>query len=281
MPARRRRMHASPRPWRRAASPAIRKCWKRGRDSPRPNYNPRSRRRLDGLGDGHFAVRDVLFKYHAACYGTHETIEGILRLKDTEGSPPPTSTASPSRCARPSLGHVQHPGADHAARGSSACASLPPSRSSPATRASRRSPTPVRDSRLVAVRDQVSVEARTGSGDWDGTRVAVSLRDGRTLESTVDLNILASDLDQRQRLEAKFAGLATCCSQSPRARLSLPSSGASTPSRRRPAWSSWRASRFQPPCSWENEGSPSEWRGFLSIGATRPLPIRRGPARPS
>jgi len=36
---------------------------------------------LDGLGE-HFEVRDVLFKYHAACYGTHASIESALKLQE-------------------------------------------------------------------------------------------------------------------------------------------------------------------------------------------------------
>lgn len=34
---------------------------------------------LDGL-DGHFFTREILFKYHAACYGTHSTIEAARSL---------------------------------------------------------------------------------------------------------------------------------------------------------------------------------------------------------
>ena len=36
-------------------------------------------RALDGL-DGHFFTREILFKYHAACYGTHSTIEAARSL---------------------------------------------------------------------------------------------------------------------------------------------------------------------------------------------------------
>ena len=36
---------------------------------------------LDGLGEG-FHTRDVLFKYHAACYGTHASIEALTRLRN-------------------------------------------------------------------------------------------------------------------------------------------------------------------------------------------------------
>jgi 2-methylcitrate dehydratase PrpD len=36
---------------------------------------------LEGLGNG-FEVRDVLFKYHAACHGVHATIEALQALQD-------------------------------------------------------------------------------------------------------------------------------------------------------------------------------------------------------
>lgn len=35
---------------------------------------------LDGLGDG-FEVRDVLFKYHAACHGVHATVEALQAIR--------------------------------------------------------------------------------------------------------------------------------------------------------------------------------------------------------
>jgi hypothetical protein len=67
----------------------------------------------------------------------------------------------------------------------------------------------MRDPSLVAARDRVTVAARTGSGDWDGTGVALSLRDGRLLEDSVDLNIPTADVEhQWDRLAAKFASLA-------------------------------------------------------------------------
>src|SRR5262249_9809788 len=40
--------------------------------------------RVGSWSEGDYAIRDVLFKYHAACFGTHATIEGVLRLKERE-----------------------------------------------------------------------------------------------------------------------------------------------------------------------------------------------------
>src|SRR5262249_47436116 len=40
--------------------------------------------RVESWSEGRYAIRDVLFKYHAACFGTHATIEGVLRLKERE-----------------------------------------------------------------------------------------------------------------------------------------------------------------------------------------------------
>jgi 2-methylcitrate dehydratase PrpD len=39
---------------------------------------------LDGLGTK-FHTRNVLFKYHAACYGTHASMEALTRLRDAHG----------------------------------------------------------------------------------------------------------------------------------------------------------------------------------------------------
>ncbi len=39
---------------------------------------------LDGFGE-RFHTRDVLFKYHATCYGTHASIEALARLRNAHG----------------------------------------------------------------------------------------------------------------------------------------------------------------------------------------------------
>ncbi|MGH2607989.1 MAG: MmgE/PrpD family protein, partial [Tepidiformaceae bacterium] len=164
---------------------------------------------LSGLGD-RYAVRDVLFKYHAACYGTHETIEAILRLKERHALQP--GQVSGIRLTVPrghlSMCNIQEPQTPlegkFSLRFTAALAAVTGDASEQAF-----TPTAVRNPALVSMRDRVTVEARSGSADWDGTRVSLALTDGRQVEESVDLNIPASDLDvQWERLTAKFASLA-------------------------------------------------------------------------
>jgi 2-methylcitrate dehydratase PrpD len=163
---------------------------------------------LAGLGDS-YAVRDVLFKYHAACYGTHETIEAILRLKASNqldaGDVRRIQLTVPR--GHLSMCNIQEPTTPlegkFSLRFTAALALVTGDASEQAF-----TPEAVREPDLVGVRDRVTVEARDGSADWDGTRVTLSLADGRTLEDAVDLNVPAADLEvQWQRLSAKFESL--------------------------------------------------------------------------
>ncbi|MEX0784789.1 MAG: MmgE/PrpD family protein [Dehalococcoidia bacterium] len=164
---------------------------------------------LSGLGD-RYAVRDVLFKYHAACYGTHETIEAILRLKEQNavvaGDVERILLTVPR--GHLSMCNIQEPSTPlegkFSLRFTAALALVTGDASEQAF-----TPAAVREPALTSVRDRVTVESRTGSADWDGTRVSLALSDGRRLEESVDLNIPASDLDvQWERLTTKFASLA-------------------------------------------------------------------------
>ncbi|MEX1103861.1 MAG: MmgE/PrpD family protein, partial [Dehalococcoidia bacterium] len=164
---------------------------------------------LSGLGD-RYAVRDVLFKYHAACYGTHETIEAILRLKEQNavvaGDVERILLTVPR--GHLSMCNIQEPSTPlegkFSLRFTAALALVTGDASEQAF-----TPAAVREPALTSVRDRVTVESRSGSADWDGTRVSLALNDGRQLEESVDLNIPAPDLDvQWERLSTKFTSLA-------------------------------------------------------------------------
>ncbi|MGE5596849.1 MAG: MmgE/PrpD family protein [Hyphomicrobiales bacterium] len=153
-----------------------------------------------------FAIRDVLFKYHAACYGTHETIEGVLRLRERNGIAPddvagieltvPAGNLRMCNIREPATGlegkfSMRFAAALALATGDTTEAAF--------TDAATREPA------LVAVRDRVEVRASDGGA---GTTVAVRLRDGRELREHVDLTVPAQDLEQQwERLAAKFRGL--------------------------------------------------------------------------
>lgn len=158
---------------------------------------------------GGFALRSVLFKYHAACYGTHSAIEGVLRLKAANHLSPEDVTAIHLSVPEAALGmcNIQDPRTGlegkFSLRFTSALALASDDTSETAFTDSA-----VRDDALRALSQRVSV---SGSGEAQGgTEVAIHLSDGRRLTERVDVNTPATDLDlQWSRLATKFSGLAT------------------------------------------------------------------------
>jgi 2-methylcitrate dehydratase PrpD len=171
-------------------------------------------RALAGLGEGH-GIRGVLFKYHAACYGTHETIEGVLRLKERHGLRPDEVRSIRLKVPPGNLNmcNIQEPRTALEGKFSlrfTAALAL----AGDGTGEQAFTDHAVADRALVAVRDRVTVEARSGteggSGIGAGTEVTLALADGRDLREFVNLDIPATDLDQQwRRLEAKFMSLAS------------------------------------------------------------------------
>ncbi len=166
-------------------------------------------RALARLGED-FAIRGVLFKYHAACYGTHETIEGILRLKQLQGLQPESVDSITLYVPRGHLAmcNIQEPQTALEGKFSlrfTAALALGHGDASDAAFTDAR----VHDPRLVALRDRVSVAVNDGEHFTGGTQVVVRSHDGGELRENVDLTIPATDLDhQWEKLAAKFRSLA-------------------------------------------------------------------------
>lgn len=169
---------------------------------------PHPERALPGAGE-RYAVRDVLFKYHAACYGTHETIEAMLRARERGVTPEdvrevrlhvPAGHLAMCNIAQPSTPLE----GKFSLRFTAALALATGDASEQAfTEANVRAP------HLAALRDRVHVEAHEGpAGLAGGTSVEVALEDGREFTEAVNLNLPATDLDlQWERLAAKFRSL--------------------------------------------------------------------------
>ncbi|WP_439813621.1 MmgE/PrpD family protein [Zavarzinia sp. CC-PAN008] len=169
------------------------------------------------VADGVFHLRDVLFKFHASCYGTHAAIEAARTLRQRVG-PELAVQADAIRIALPaaalkmcvipeprtgleakfSVGHVTAAallGIDTAALDTFADDA-------------------VGDPRVALLRRRVSVVAETGQ---DGTAlgglaatVDLHLPGGRVERAGHDAGIPERDLAQEQaRLHAKFMSLAT------------------------------------------------------------------------
>lgn len=165
-------------------------------------------RALVGLGET-LAIRNVLFKYHAACYETHATIEGINRLCRRHAIAPERVRkvhlrVSPGHLA---ICNIAEPRTGLEGK-FSLCFTAALALAGADTSAAAFTDDRVRDPALMALRDKVVVEAdqRVGGGR---SEVTLLMADGSELCETVDMTKPAADLgEQGRRLEAKFAGLA-------------------------------------------------------------------------
>ncbi|MBI2765597.1 MAG: MmgE/PrpD family protein [Chloroflexi bacterium] len=166
---------------------------------------PNAARALSGLGAG-YEIRGALFKYHAACYGTHETIEGVLRIKERASLQPADVreirlTVPPGNLT---MCNIQQPSTALEGKFSmrfTAALAL----ATGETGEQAFTDAAVRRPDLISLRDRVRIEAGGGAG----TTVRIELADGRALEESVNLQVPATDLQQQwQRLEAKFRSLA-------------------------------------------------------------------------
>jgi 2-methylcitrate dehydratase PrpD len=153
-------------------------------------------------------IRETLFKYHAACYLTHASINAARSLQgDLSGH---AVEAVEVRVAPGSLDVCAIPEPQSGLEGkfslraTTALALLGDDTASLATYSDRR----MADSDLTEMRDRVTV---VGDPSLGATRsvVVVTTEDGRRLEAEDDTGRPADDLDaQEQRLVAKFLTLA-------------------------------------------------------------------------
>jgi 2-methylcitrate dehydratase PrpD len=155
-----------------------------------------------------WTIRDTLFKYHAACYLTHASINaaqalsGMIAIDEIEQVEVHVAADSLQVCniAQPSTGLE----GKFSLRATTAMALLGDDTSDLAAYTDGR----MHDDELVALRDRVRVVPHD-AGVGTQSRVVVTMRDGSVLEAEDDTGRPAEDLQlQRQRLLQKFAGLA-------------------------------------------------------------------------
>lgn len=156
-------------------------------------------------------LHNNLFKYHAACFGTHASIEAVRALCETHHLTPSdierivleVEPDAQRMCdiARPATG-LQ---AKFSLRLNAALAVFDENTAAPQTY----SDATAGRTDLAALRDRVQV--RFMPQDWPRMTAAVHIttRDGRTLEGRHDSSVPDTDLKhQRERLEQKFKALA-------------------------------------------------------------------------
>jgi 2-methylcitrate dehydratase PrpD len=157
-----------------------------------------------------WAVEDMLYKYHAACFLTHSTLDAIrslrdehkFTLEDVESAHLRVRSTHQSVCciAEPDTGlgikfsivHLAAMGLDGADT-----SALDTYSDANAT-----------DPRYVAARKRMRLDLVEGM-DRSGAEVSIELKDGRTLKGEANVGIPAKDTDEQWRkLSAKFASLA-------------------------------------------------------------------------
>ncbi len=173
-----------------------------------PDFDPAAALRQPASG---LYVRENLFKYHAACYGTHAAIEAARHLREQDGLQRDHVRRVTVRAAAISEGvcNIATPGtgleAKFSLRHVVAMALAGVDTADMANFSDESTHDPV----LGALRDRVHVELVRECTALTLAEVIVETVDGRIVRRRHDCGIPMADLGgQEARLQAKFAGLA-------------------------------------------------------------------------
>ena len=162
-----------------------------------------------------YFIRENLFKYHAACYGTHSVVECIRQLRKTHGPTldnPDNVERVTLRAAKgaESMCNIQQPRTGLEAKFSLRFMAAAALLGLDTARLDTYSAATCADAALVKMRDKVSVEF--AGNDWPQhslkSTVMIETVDGQQFEATYDAGIPETDLQaQGERLDAKFTQL--------------------------------------------------------------------------
>jgi 2-methylcitrate dehydratase PrpD len=154
-------------------------------------------------------VVDALFKYHAACYLTHDSIEAANQLRAEEGVAPEAIEAVTVTVPAGHLGvcNIQAPATGLECKFSLRMTTALALSGEDTFQDGLFSDATARRPDLAALRERVTIDpSRTGRG----CVVTVRLKDGREVSRTGDVSQPLRDLDAQQaKLERKFRHLAT------------------------------------------------------------------------
>ncbi|MBI11284.1 MAG: MmgE/PrpD family protein [Rhodospirillaceae bacterium] len=187
--------------------PDVLECEQGFADTQTQNYDPETA--LEGLGET-FHTPDVLFKYHAACYGTHAAIEAAIALKRDHNIDPDNVASVDVHVRSDNLRicNILEPKTGlegkFSLRFTAAMALLGENTAVIANYNEGK----VKDPEVVAVRDKVSVHTDDSMG-LAHADVSVTLKDGTVHSTRGDVETPERDLDRQwSRLSAKFADMA-------------------------------------------------------------------------
>lgn len=176
-------------------------------DTQTENYDPAAA--LDGLGEK-FHTPDVLFKYHAACYGTHATIDAAAALK-REHNIDPDNVANIEVHVRGDnlrICNILNPmtglEGKFSLRFTAAMAMLGENTGVIANYNEEK----VQDPEIVSVRDKISVHVNDDLGLAEAD-VVIAMKDGTVHKGRGDVETPDADLDRQwSRLSTKFTDMA-------------------------------------------------------------------------
>jgi 2-methylcitrate dehydratase PrpD len=171
-----------------------------------PDFHPE---RVLQRPDRGWYIRSNLFKYHAACYMVHASIEAARKLRDLSGFAPErveqARVAVEESCDR--ICNIRAPVTGLEAKFSLRLATAMGLAGVDTGRLSTYSEAVATDPGLVLLRDRVALDFRANIPNTF-TKIDVLLTDGTLLSAEHDAGIPATDTDdQWRRLEAKFIGL--------------------------------------------------------------------------
>jgi 2-methylcitrate dehydratase PrpD len=171
-----------------------------------PDFNPD---RASETPPGGWYIRGNLFKYHAACYMVHSSIEAARKLREDHGITPDRvetiRVQLEESCDR--ICNIPAPKTGLEAKFSLRLATAMGLAGVDTSRLSTYSEQVAADTTLVGLRDKVELDFRTGIPNTFA-EIDLLLTDGTRLTARHDSGIPATDTaDQGRRLEAKFTAL--------------------------------------------------------------------------
>ena len=188
--------------------PDVLECSQGFADTQTENYDPAAA--LDGLGTV-FHTPDVLFKYHAACYGTHAAIDAAAALKRDKNIDPADIDRIEVhvRAANLQICNIENPvtglEGKFSLRFTAAMAMLGENTGLIANY----NEATVSNPEIVAIRDKIAVVPHAEMGLAEA-EVVVTMKDGLAHRRRADVETPEADLDRQwARLSVKFTDNAT------------------------------------------------------------------------
>lgn len=171
-----------------------------------PDFNPEKALATPPQG---WHIRNNLFKYHAACYMVHASIDAARKLREQHGVTPDRISRIRMQIEEASdrICNIQAPTTGLEAKFSLKLATAMGLSGVDTGRLSTYSAEVATDPALVAVRDRVEIDFRKGIPSTFAS-IELTLTDGTTVAAEHDSGIPAADTaEQGRRLEEKFVAL--------------------------------------------------------------------------